>query len=218
MTPGDGARRRPKQARARATVDAILEGAKIAIASYGFLRATTHKIASVAGISVGTLYQYFPDKQAVFGNLLDHLSDALLTGLKDAAAEPSLESIEEIATAVLRTYVGALRDNREAVVQLLHQRPLLEGPEKLRRRHALQHAFIERALDARARLEVDHDFAAYLLLKAVWAVALNVVEERPEALDDGRLERELVRLVTAYLRSAWQKEQPSEQSQLREVC
>lgn len=64
----DGARRhrrRPVQARARHTVAVILEAAREVFDELGYARATTNHIAERAGISIGSLYQYFPDKAAL---------------------------------------------------------------------------------------------------------------------------------------------------------
>ncbi|MCB9558112.1 MAG: TetR/AcrR family transcriptional regulator [Deltaproteobacteria bacterium] len=207
MKTTETTRRRPKQARARATVDAILEGAKQALNQYGFVRATTHRIARIAGVSVGTLYQYYPDKQAVFGDLFDYLSNALHDGLAEIAEaeNPTVAGIEDIATTVVRAYVAALKINRDALTPLLVKRTDIEGPEKREARHRQLHAWMMGLLDEHANLSIDHDYAAFVLLKTVDGVALSTIDERPEALDDGRLESELERLVTSYLRSAWEE-------------
>ncbi|MCC2639347.1 MAG: TetR family transcriptional regulator [Moraxellaceae bacterium] len=58
--------RKPQQARARATVDAIIEAGFIAVSKRGTHATTTRQIAEIAGISVGSLYEYFADKEAIF--------------------------------------------------------------------------------------------------------------------------------------------------------
>jgi AcrR family transcriptional regulator len=64
-------RKTPRQARSRNTVDAILEAAGRVLRSDGYGAASTNRVARVAGFSVGSLYQYFDDKQAVVGALVD---------------------------------------------------------------------------------------------------------------------------------------------------
>ena len=61
----ENTRRTPKQERARATVDAILEATAQLLVAEGTGRVSTNRIAKRAGVSVGTLYQYFPDKNAI---------------------------------------------------------------------------------------------------------------------------------------------------------
>jgi AcrR family transcriptional regulator len=65
------AKRFPKQERARATVDAILEGAARVLVREGYDRASTNRIAEVAGVNIGSLYQYFPNKDALVASLID---------------------------------------------------------------------------------------------------------------------------------------------------
>ncbi len=64
-------RKTPRQARSRSTVEAILEAAERVLRSDGYDAASTNRVARVAGFSVGSLYQYFDDKQAVVGALVD---------------------------------------------------------------------------------------------------------------------------------------------------
>lgn len=63
-------RRRPSQERSRGTIDAVLRAAEQAIAEGGLDRLTTKRIAATAGLSVGAVYEYFPNKEAVIGELI----------------------------------------------------------------------------------------------------------------------------------------------------
>ena len=58
-------RKSPTQQRARVTVDGILEAAQLIISKEGYDYATTNHIAEIAGVSIGTVYQYFPRKEAI---------------------------------------------------------------------------------------------------------------------------------------------------------
>lgn len=71
MDLDDRLRKTPRQARSRSTVDAILEAAERVLRSEGYAAASTNRVARVAGFSVGSLYQYFDDKRAVVGALVD---------------------------------------------------------------------------------------------------------------------------------------------------
>jgi AcrR family transcriptional regulator len=66
-------RKAPTQPRARVTVDCILQAAELIISKKGYEYATTNYIAQVAGVSIGTVYQYFPRKEAIVAALLENL-------------------------------------------------------------------------------------------------------------------------------------------------
>lgn len=70
------ARRTPRQQRSRQTVEAVLAAVPLVVERYGVASITTNRIAEVAGVSIGSLYQYFPDKSSVFSALQErHVGD-----------------------------------------------------------------------------------------------------------------------------------------------
>jgi len=85
------ARKRPVQRRSAATVDAILEAAARILESAGLAGYTTNAIAARAGVSVGSLYQYFPNRDALTAALIERESSPLLAEVEAAAAATSCE-------------------------------------------------------------------------------------------------------------------------------
>jgi AcrR family transcriptional regulator len=90
-------RKTPRQARSRSTVEAILEAAERVLRNEGYRAASTNRVARVAGFSVGSLYQYFDDKRAVVGALLDQSLRA-----EAASIGQSLDRLTGIETGVAR--------------------------------------------------------------------------------------------------------------------
>lgn len=86
------ARKRPVQRRSAATVDAILEAAARILESAGLAGYTTNAIAARAGVSVGSLYQYFPNRDALTAALIDRESAPLLAEVEAAGAASSCEA------------------------------------------------------------------------------------------------------------------------------
>lgn len=80
-------RKVPRQRRSKATVEAILDACAEAVERLGYHRLTTHAVADRAGVSVGTLYQYFPNKDAVAGALAVRALERLLAAMRQALAE-----------------------------------------------------------------------------------------------------------------------------------
>src|SRR5580658_5824215 len=70
-------RRRPKQRRARQTVEAVLDAVVRLLKRDGSKAITTNRIAEAAGVSIGSVYQYFPDKRAIFAALHDRHAEAM---------------------------------------------------------------------------------------------------------------------------------------------
>src|SRR5262245_38954880 len=85
-------RKNPMQSRSRATVDAILRAAGRAFADHGYDEVTTNLVAQIAGVSIGSLYQYYPSKDALVAALIeghiDRMAKAVRTRLSEVATQP----------------------------------------------------------------------------------------------------------------------------------
>jgi AcrR family transcriptional regulator len=99
-------RKSASQKRSRVTVDTLLEATARVLVKQGYDRASTNRIAATAGVSIGSLYQYFPNKEALVAALVARHSREMLQLLQDALKEVASHSV---ATA-LRTLVAAMVD------------------------------------------------------------------------------------------------------------
>lgn len=134
----DTPRKRPRQQRSRETVDAIVEAAAQVFEREG-LAATTNRIAERAGVSIGTLYQYFPHKRALLYELADrHI----------AAAQARLEAEVARLRAQPPGWEDAVRAMVDALLELHLARPRL---------HALLYDYAPRVPDGVARLHALQD-------------------------------------------------------------
>src|SRR3954466_8096823 len=100
-------RRTPRQARAEETVAAILEGAAQVLEARGLAGFTTNAVAERAGVSIGTLYQYFADKGAVLRALAEREMRLAIAQVAKALHGDDAVSMEERARAVVRAIVNA---------------------------------------------------------------------------------------------------------------
>ena len=75
-------RKHPRQRRSRQLVDSLIEATGRALVEYGLDHTTTVRIAEIAGVSVGSLYQYFEGKDALVEALMDKLADDIAQGLR----------------------------------------------------------------------------------------------------------------------------------------
>src|SRR5258708_25078528 len=96
-------RKTPLQARSTVTVAAISEATVQVLLSHGADRLTTTRVAERAGVSVGTLYQYYPNKQsllfAVLEDHLDKLSAAVEAACQRARGKPLAEMVKDVVEA-----------------------------------------------------------------------------------------------------------------------
>src|SRR5690242_12112768 len=101
------ARRRnsPVQARSRAMVEQILEGAARVLSRSGYAQMSTNRIADEAEVSVGSLYRYFADKDQVFSELRARTTEAVMRDLTDAIADaagrPPFEGVRAVVAALV---------------------------------------------------------------------------------------------------------------------
>lgn len=99
-------RKQPQQARSTGLVAAVLEAAVQVLAQEGAQRFTTARVAERAGVSVGSLYQYFPNKAAILFRLQSDewaRTSALLHGILSNDAEPPLDRLRRLVHAFIRS-------------------------------------------------------------------------------------------------------------------
>src|ERR1700754_1697087 len=100
-------RKTPVQARSTATVEAISEATIQVLLQQGATRLTTTRVAERAGVSVGTLYQYYPNKQSLlFAVLADHL-DKVASAVEAACAQARHQRLADMISLVVEAFVDA---------------------------------------------------------------------------------------------------------------
>jgi AcrR family transcriptional regulator len=125
-------RRSPSQARSRAMVERIVSAGARVLEARGYQEASTNRIAREAGVSPGSLYQYFPDKDAIVAEiilrLIDDFASAITPALRRAATEQPPDAIRLILGAVL----DALQQRTALLRALADRVPAIEQQEALR--------------------------------------------------------------------------------------
>jgi AcrR family transcriptional regulator len=195
-------RRRPQQLRAQQTVEAVLD-AVVRILKRGNTRAiTTNHIAANAGISIGSLYQYFPDKGAIFVALHErhlHQIDQLIhSKLVEHAASP----LDELIRALVDAMVEAHATEPEFFQRLQKEVPHRAGGT--RDFSVRLHGVFRLAIAARARelkRGIDLDTAAFVVIHMVESLCHGAVLRRPARLSLASAKKEIAKAVLAYLRA-----------------
>ena len=197
--PAYSLRKQPKQRRSVATVTAILDAAARILTETGYATASTNRIAERAGVSIGSLYEYFPGKEAVFGELRRREAQKAYAELMTRSRpDDPRDAIRHLVSARLRW----MRRNPALYAALETEVP----------RHAIAEVESEiyedflavslAALDAYRGLlrpKVELRFLAEFLMRAVSATANDYGLRAPERLDDPQLEQALIEMVERYL-------------------
>lgn len=196
-------RKAAKQQRSRVTIEAILEATARIVGQVGLDRATTNRIAELAGVSIGSLYQYFPGKEALLAALIEREAqadlDALAQVLRSCAALPLGDAIDRSVHELVARHAR----NPALYRWMLTYVPALGQHPKIRAIAAQGRAVLRDVLaERRAELPTDLEpaLAAMILGSAIEAAVHAAIFERPETLHDGTLARELSALCRAYLR------------------
>ena len=112
-------RKKPQQQRAKLIVDHILQAAQICIVEQGLMQITTPKIAEKAGVSVGSLYQYFENKEEIIQELLRRKSENLGLALKQMVITQEQLSIQEIIPLSIQFGFDVMRAESGFYIEVL---------------------------------------------------------------------------------------------------
>lgn len=194
-------RKQPKQERARETVDAILTATARILVRDGFERASTNRIADQAGVSVGSLYQYFPNKQALVAALMErHIRDVYAVLEREVSRLPALplrRAVRELIELMIRAHAVEPKLHRVFAEQVPRVGPLERIVELERRFEVFTRGMLE---NMRPRVRPRNlEIAAFVVIQAVEALTHAAVLYHPERLADEEFVDEVVELVVRYL-------------------
>lgn len=124
-------RRTPRQARSRATVERILAAGTRVLEEHGYPDASTNRIAREAGISPGSLYQYFPDKDAIVAEITRRLIGDFATAIAPALRRAAREPPPAATLLVLGAVLDALQQQAGLLAALVDRVPAIEQHQAL---------------------------------------------------------------------------------------
>ena len=203
-TRGDKAanRRLPRQRRARQTVEAVLDAVARVLKREGVKAVTTNRIAEVAGVSIGSVYQYFPNKRAIFVALHQRHIEEIDRLVETKLVENACSSLEELIRAMIEAMIDA-----HAPDPALYELMLTEVPHRVEGTRdfavglhgAFRLAIAARAHELRKGRELDK--VVFVVTHMVESLSHGAVLRRPPGLTLADAKEEIVRAVLAYLRA-----------------
>jgi AcrR family transcriptional regulator len=203
-------RRRPQQFRARQTVDAVLDAVIRILKRDGFAAITTNRIAEVAGVSIGSVYQYFPHKRAIFSALHQRHIDAIDRLINATLVEHAGSSLDTLMRAMIEAMIDAHTIDPELYDLLASEVPhRADGTRDFATRlhGAFRLAISSKARDRRKRdpskqdpkKEDDLDKTVFVVTNMVESLSHAAALRRPPSLSLTDAKEEAVRAVLAYL-------------------
>jgi AcrR family transcriptional regulator len=194
-------RKLPRQKRSLETVDAILGATAHILSREGLERATTNAVAARAGVSIGSLYQYFPDKEALVRALNERHTREILELLQARFDEIREAPIPDAVEAIVRAMVEVHRHDPDLHRVLVQVTPAVGGREETRRLEAAAAGMLVAFFKARAAelRPLDFELSAFLLVQSVEALTHAAVLEHPDLLKEDRFVQETTRMIVGYL-------------------
>jgi AcrR family transcriptional regulator len=197
-------RKSASQERSRATVDALIEATARILVREGFDKASTNRIAETAGVSVGSLYQYFPSKEALVVAVMERHNRELMQVVRGALAQVAALPVEQAVPKLVVAAIKAHRIDPKLHRVLAEQTPrtgrLADIEAFNRENYALFRGYLEAHCDELRT--VDLRLAAFVCVTSIEALTHTAVLHYSEGFSDDAFEalvHEATRLVVRYL-------------------
>ena len=192
-------RKQPVQARSSASVDAILEATVQVLLQVGKEQLTTTRVAARAGVSVGTLYQYFPNKSALLQAVLTRHLSAVANAIQQVCEEQRDGSLETMVTALINGFFAVKMKDVKTSVALYSVSSSVDGVRILKRTNLQSNQAIAAMLTSATHPPPDPELAASILQGALAGVSRRLLESPAPEKQLIPIRREMIRMATAYL-------------------
>lgn len=193
-------RKRPRQSRSRVLYDALVEATRRLLASEGVAAVTTARVAELAGVSIGSLYQYFPSREALIAAVIDHKLESdtqellpMIVRLHEVELDEAIRGLVEVAVRYYRDETPLYREMVAAMASVdrdAHVRRVLEG---------FDHAIVSVLAAHRDQLCEPLERCAWIMREMLIRCAREAAVQHPETLADGFLAARLEAMCRALL-------------------
>jgi AcrR family transcriptional regulator len=193
-------RKSPVQARSAASVDAILEATIQVLLGVGKERLTTTRVALRAGVSVGTLYQYFPNKSALLQAAMKHHMDEVTEAIAVVCKEQRGETLQKMAIALITSFLQAKMRDAKTSVALYTVSSDVDGAKIVQEMSVNSNKAIVGLLKTSCDpLTTDPQLVASVIQGAMAGVSRRLLESAAPEKQFEPLRRELILMACAYL-------------------
>lgn len=195
--PRSSMRKEPRQARSRATVEIIVRAGARVLGDRGWAGFTTNEVVEVAGVSIGSLYQYFPDKFALVDAIRQRHLDDVLAVMRGLGQDG--QSLNQLVDALVDGMIAAHSIHPSLHRVLLDEVPGDRGSRSAHR--AFETEYLERYRAIVARSGRRDDPSSEMVVQVLSAAVEGVIHKaaRTRTLKSVALRHELVAMIHSYL-------------------
>jgi AcrR family transcriptional regulator len=188
------------QARSAASVEAILEATVQVLLSVGKDRLTTTRVALRAGVSVGTLYQYFPNKSALLQAALKRHLTEVATAVERVCGEQEGQKLQQMVTALITAFLHAKMQNVKTSVALYAVSSDLDAVKIVHQiGNRSTKAIVQMLTASPEPLTTDPQLVAFMLQSAMTGVSRRLLESPAPEKHVNTVRQELISMACAYL-------------------
>jgi AcrR family transcriptional regulator len=203
-------RKMPTQARSTVTVEAISEATIQVLLSHGAERLTTTRVADRAGVSVGTLYQYYPNKRALLFAMFEDHMNKVARAVETACAGACYKPMSEMVRQVVEAFVDIKMQRADISVALYKVAPEVGGPELVKRTGQRLRKAIEAVLLTASDLKLSPDrFVIDMMLSAMSGAMRSALETGASPVMFRKVRGHLVLLCQSYIAAATSRDHPA---------
>jgi len=193
-------RKTPVQARSVASVDAILEATLQVLLQVGKERLTTTRVASRAGVSVGTLYQYFPNKSALLQAALRRHMVEVAEAVEVVCKEQRGARLQPMVTALISAFLTAKMKDAKTSVALYSVSSDVDGAKIVQQMGTrINQAVLRMLASSCESLAIDPQLVASVLQGMMAGVSRRILESSAPEKQFEMLRQELIFAACAYL-------------------
>ena len=196
-------RKKPVQARSAVTVDAIFEAVIQVLLVHGFAGLTTTRVAERAGVSVGTLYQYFPNKRALVAAVIERHLAQIVEAMENVCEAVQGRTLDEMATTVCHAFIAVKMARPEASRALYQPMAELQGQALLMAVMPRAQAMLARTLASASDGPIPHaDAVSLFILTGCMGPVQAVLEMGAPPMMVELLRQHLAAMCRGYLAQA----------------
>ena len=207
--PDSNPRKQPKQERSQATVEAILTATAHILTESGAEKFTTNRVAELAGVSIGSLYQYFPNKKALLFALAQQQAEQMIQLAQHHLTEVENLTIPEVIQQIVRAAIAAHSVNPR-LHRVLHEQISRDEVVPIGAEAQMQNLLRSFLDQRRDQLKPENlDLTVFIVSCTIESLIQRALLDRSDWLTSGELEQEITRLLSGYLVNASPPKSPS---------